>query len=84
MQDLYHTLLVGDYGGMPDSYFVAQGLWQLLHGQPPHDGGLPEPRQMGLRMAVINTAKSGFFSSDRTIRQYNDTIWHIQDSDPTP
>ena len=41
-------------------------------------------RDKWLRMAVINTAKSGFFSSDRTIRQYNDTIWHIQDSVPTP
>ena len=30
-------------------------------------------------MAIVNTAKSGFFSSDRTIRQYNNTIWHIQD-----
>ena len=29
------------------------------------------------RMAVINTAMSGVFSSDRTIREYNDTIWHL-------
>ncbi len=30
------------------------------------------------RMSIINTAMSGFFSSDRTIRQYADEIWHIQ------
>ena len=29
------------------------------------------------RMAVINTAMSGIFSSDRTIAEYNDTIWHL-------
>ena len=29
------------------------------------------------RMAVINTAMSGVFCSDRTIREYNDTIWHL-------
>ena len=29
------------------------------------------------RMAVINTAMSGIFSSDRTIREYNDKIWHL-------
>ena len=30
------------------------------------------------KMCLINIAKSGFFSSDRTIKQYADEIWHIQ------
>jgi len=30
------------------------------------------------KMAVINTAMSGIFSSDRTIREYNDNIWHLK------
>ena len=34
-------------------------------------------RDKWLKMAVINTAMSGVFSSDRTIREYNDTIWHL-------
>ena len=29
------------------------------------------------RKTLINIAKAGFFSSDRTIRQYNDEIWHL-------
>lgn len=29
------------------------------------------------KKSVINIAKSGFFSSDRTIANYNDTIWHL-------
>lgn len=29
------------------------------------------------KKALINIAKAGFFSSDRTIRQYNEDIWHL-------
>ncbi|MBG9980219.1 glycogen/starch/alpha-glucan family phosphorylase [Facklamia sp. DSM 111018] len=29
------------------------------------------------KKSVVNIAKSGFFSSDRTIANYNDTIWHL-------
>ena len=29
------------------------------------------------KMAIHNTAKAGFFSSDRTIREYANEIWHI-------
>ena len=29
------------------------------------------------KMALTNIARSGFFSSDRTIRQYNEEIWHL-------
>ena len=30
------------------------------------------------RMSIINTAKSGFFTTDRTMRQYNEDIWHVE------
>jgi Carbohydrate phosphorylase len=30
------------------------------------------------RMSILNTARSGFFSSDRTVRGYCSDIWHVQ------
>lgn len=29
------------------------------------------------RMSIMNIANAGFFSSDRTIKQYNEEIWHL-------
>ena len=31
-----------------------------------------------VKKEIINVAKSGVFSSDRTINEYNDRIWHLQ------
>ena len=37
-----------------------------------------EDRMAWARKMLVNTAKSGFFSSDRTIAQYNHDIWHLK------
>ncbi|RMG60539.1 MAG: glycogen/starch/alpha-glucan phosphorylase [Gammaproteobacteria bacterium] len=34
------------------------------------------------RMSIINTASSGFFSTDRTIAEYNRDIWKLQPIEP--
>ena len=35
-------------------------------------------RSLWAKKMMINTARSGFFSSDRTISQYNRDIWHLK------
>ena len=35
-----------------------------------------ENRDLWLRKVIANIAKAGFFSSDRTITQYNEEIWN--------
>ena len=37
-----------------------------------------EDRDAWSRKMLINIAKSGYFSSDRTIREYNRDIWHLE------
>ena len=36
-----------------------------------------EDRDAWLDQVIVNIAKAGFFSSDRTIAQYNEDIWHL-------
>ena len=36
-----------------------------------------EDRRKWKQMMLVNIAKAGFFSSDRTIAQYNEDIWHL-------
>ena len=77
LQDLYHMLLMGDMGGMPDAYFVLKdfGSYSMANRRMMDDY---RDRDKWLRKSILNVAKSGYFSSDRTIREYNDGIWHIQ------
>jgi len=76
LQELYNSLLLGEHGAMADSYFVLKdfGSYSMANRRMMDDY---QNRDKWLKMAVTNTAKSGYFSSDRTVKQYNDTIWHI-------
>ena len=68
---LYHDML------FDDRYFVLKdfGSYSMAQRRVNDDY---QDRDKWLRMAVINTAKSGIFSSDRTIREYNEKIWHLK------
>ena len=75
--ELYHALLFGDGGGMADPYFVLKDLSAYVS---THRRLLADytDQDKWLRMAIMNTARSGIFSTDRTIAEYNQKIWHLR------
>lgn len=75
-QDIYHSLLMRDGGNLADPYFVLKdfGSYSMAQLRINEDY---QDKEKWWRMAISNTACSGFFSSDRTITEYNDTIWHL-------
>ena len=36
-----------------------------------------EDQDKWVKKTLVNIAKAGFFSSDRTIAEYNEDIWHL-------
>lgn len=71
LQDIYHNLLFSD------PYFVLKDFGSYSMAQRRVDADY-QNREKWLRMAITNTACSGIFSSDRTIREYNEKIWHLK------
>ena len=70
VQEIYHNLLFHDV------YYVLKDFGSYSMAQRRVDRDYQD-REKWLRMAITNTACSGVFSSDRTIREYNEKIWHI-------
>ena len=74
--ELYHSLLFGEHGGMADPYLVLKDFGSYTMAQERVSADYQQPKKWQ-RMAVANTACSGFFSSDRTISEYNEKIWQL-------
>lgn len=76
-RDIYNALLNGYGSGKPDIYFI---LKDFMSYHEAHMRVEEQYRQKDewARKALINTAGAGKFSSDRTIEEYVDDIWHLQ------
>ena len=74
-KDLYNCLLFGDYG-KADTYMVLRDFEAYMDTQSKMSK-LYEDRASWLEKAIMNTAMAGFFSSDRTIADYNEKIWKL-------
>lgn len=75
-RELYDALLNG-YGGRADEYFVLEDYADYARAHDEIDAAYRDQTKWA-KMAIHNVAKSGKFSSDRTIQQYADEIWHLK------
>ena len=70
-RDIYNSIIVRD------EYFVLEDFASYVDIQEKVSQAYKD-KDNWAKMAVINTAKSGKFSSDRTIREYASEIWNIK------
>ncbi len=59
-----------------DQYLVCRDFHSYVQAWEELTSGYSDTRNWN-RVSLHNTARSGFFSSDRTIREYADEIWHV-------
>jgi len=69
--------LIADLVDGRDHYLVCSDFYSYLEAQIKVDEAYRDQNRWN-RMAIIGVAKSGKFSSDRTIRQYCEEIWKIE------
>ena len=76
-RELYHALLDGASWHRPDHYFVLKDYDSYLETKLRANRDYADRLAFG-RKCLMNVASAGKFSSDRTIRQYADEIWHVE------
>jgi len=74
-QELFRPLLQNLTGH--DPFFVLADFAAYLRAQEDVSHTWADPIRWN-RMALLNTARTGFFSSDRSIRQYAKEIWRAE------
>ena len=74
---LYRSLLDNVNGEAPDRYFLLLDYESYIEAKLRVNRDYADRNAFG-RKCLMNVASSAKFSSDRTIRQYADEIWHIK------
>ena len=75
-RDLYNSLLNTQCTSKADTYFILKDFKEYAKAQERIDAAYRNENEWA-KSAIINMACSGKFSSDRTIQQYVDEIWHL-------
>ncbi len=73
-KDRYHGLV---HRVWHHDYFLVASDFDAYHAAQARVDAAFADREVWVKMAAMNTARSGFFSSDRTIRGYMAEIWGV-------
>ena len=76
-RDLYNSLLNNQGGSRADMYFILKDFRSYAEAQERVSAAYADTAKWA-KMAMLNTAKCGKFSSDRTIEEYAQEIWHLE------
>ena len=75
-RELYNSLLNTQSTRYADTYFILADFRSYAQAQRDMIEAYKDEKRWA-RMAILNTAHAGKFSSDRTIQEYVDDIWHL-------
>ena len=75
-RDLYNSLLNTQCTAKADTYFILKDFDSYAETQKKIQEAYKDTKKWN-KMAILNVASSGKFSSDRTIQEYVDDIWHL-------
>ena len=75
-RDIYDSLLNTKSSDRADTYFILADFKSYAAAQKRVEEAYCDEKRWA-KMAILNVASSGKFTSDRTIQQYVDEIWHL-------
>ena len=75
-RDLYNSLLCPKDGSKADMYFILKDFRAYAEAQKKVEEAYKD-KERWAKIALLNTACCGKFTSDRTIQEYVDDIWHL-------
>ena len=77
IKEFYHSILDGASWHKPDHYFLLKDFDSYLQTKLQANRDYALDPDGFAKKCLYNIASAGLFSSDRTVRQYADEIWHV-------
>ena len=79
-RDIYNSLLNTQSTSKADTYFILKDFRSYAEAQERVEQCYKKEKEWAHK-AILNVAAAGKFSSDRTIREYVDELWHLDKID---